>query len=110
MCETCKMFFERIKTHLQKEHKLVPDTTQFNKMLKKNRDPMEDFIDQLYRFYDDGVDDDEQGEEDYEQEEEDQEPAPKKYEAESQFPEYKEKTRKHGKRKMEKFQRRPQKK
>ena len=35
---------------------------------------------------------------------------PKKYEAESQFPEYKEKTRKHGKRKMEKFQRRPQKK
>ena len=97
------MFFERIKIHLQKEHKLVPDTTQFNKMLKKNRDPMEDFIDQLYRFYDDGVDDDEQGEED-------QEPAPKKYEAESQFPEYKEKTRKHGKRKMEKFQRRPQKK
>ena len=72
------MFFKRIKIHLQKEHKLVPDTTQFNKMLKKNRDRMKDFIDQLYRFYDDGVDDDEQGEEDHEQKEEDQESAPKK--------------------------------
>ena len=65
------MFFERIKGHLQYEYKLVPHTTQFNKMLRENIDWKEDFIDQLYRSYEDDGDDDDQ-------EEEDEEPAPKK--------------------------------
>ena len=67
--------------------------------MKKNVYRTEVFIDQLYRSYDDNVDDDDQ-------EKEDQEPAPKKAEYEQ---EYKEKTRKREKRKMQKFQRRPKK-
>ena len=45
LCDVCKMFFERIKSHIQHQHQLVPDTPQFNKMLQKNMNRLQEFID-----------------------------------------------------------------
>ena len=68
--DVCKMFFERMKSHIQHQHQLVSDTPQFNRMLQKNINRTEEFVEQIYKSYKSAEDDDDT--------EQVQEPAPKK--------------------------------
>ena len=71
LCEMCERFFERMTSHLQHHHQLVPGTAKFVQMLERNTARTQEFLDLLYPG-------DDVTEEDDDEVEETQEPAPKK--------------------------------
>ena len=53
LCEKCGMFYERISSHLQYQHKLKPGTPSFMSTLENNQTRTEEFIARLYEAYQD---------------------------------------------------------
>ena len=88
-----------MKSHIQHQHQLVPDTPQFNRMLQKNINRTEEFVEQIYKSYESAEDDDDT--------EQVQEPAPKvqkhsEIEEASSFSKGKPKEKEQGRKKAEK--------
>ena len=49
LCVNCEMFYERITSHMQHQHKLKPGTPSFIKTLEQNQTRTHEWIEQVYQ-------------------------------------------------------------
>ena len=49
LCEKCEMFYERITSHMQHQHKLKPGTPSFIKILEQNKTRTQEWIEEVYQ-------------------------------------------------------------
>ena len=81
LCEKCEMFYERITSHMQHQHKLKPGTPSFIRTLEQNQTRTQEWIEQVYQAYEDSDEDhsdNEDSAEDHSDNEENEEPEPKR--------------------------------
>ena len=51
LCVKCEMFYERITSHMQHQHKLKPGTPSFIKTLEQNKSRTQEWIEEAYQAY-----------------------------------------------------------
>ena len=51
LCVKCEMFYERITSHMQHQHKLKPGTPSFIKTLEQNKTRTQEWIEEVYQAY-----------------------------------------------------------